>query len=70
MTVLNGNALNSESNNAGEYALSNIELERRSIRKKQNLKSVLTSIISTLVLLGVCIVALAMSPGWPRVRET
>ena len=70
MTVLNGNALNSESNNAGEYALSNIELERRSIRKKQNLKSVLTSIISTLVLLGVCVAALAMSPGWPRVRET
>ena len=41
----------------GTCALSNIELERRAIRKKQNLKSVLTSIISTLVLLGVCIVA-------------
>lgn len=54
----------------GTCVLSNIELERRAIRKKRNLKSVLTSIISTLVLLGVCIVALAMSPGWPRVHET
>lgn len=81
MTVLTGNTIDSAENksqksidhmqrNAEHYVLSDIEIERRSIRKRQNLQSVTTSITSTFVFLGICIFALALSPGWPRVRET
>ena len=62
---------NTASNASVENAnVSEVELNRRLIRKKQNLRSVGISILSTVVLVGVVVIALAMSPGWPRVRET
>ncbi len=63
--------VNTSSNASVENAnVSEVELNRRLIRKKQNLRSVGISILSTVVLVGVVVIALAMSPGWPRVRET
>lgn len=86
MTVLTGNTAETRTNkttssenynantasnaNVENSNVSEVELNRRLIRKKQNLRSVGISILSTVVLVGVVVIALAMSPGWPRVRET
>lgn len=86
MTVLTGNTAETRTNkttsaedynantasnaNVENANVSEVELNRRLIRKKQNLRSVGISILSTVVLVGVVVIALAMSPGWPRVRET
>ncbi len=86
MTVLTGNTAETRTNkttsaenynantasnaNVENSSVSEVELNRRLIRKKQNLRSVGISILSTVVLVGVVVIALAMSPGWPRVRET
>ena len=50
--------------------ISRIERSRRAFRKNQQLKSVLTSMVSTVVLALVIAVGLHLSPGWPRVKET
>ncbi|MFU0663180.1 amino acid ABC transporter permease [Gardnerella vaginalis] len=86
MTVLTGNTAETRTNkttsaenynantasnaNVENSSVSEVELNRRLIRKKQNLRSVGISILSTVVLVGVVVISLAMSPGWPRVRET
>jgi polar amino acid transport system permease protein len=51
-------------------AVSDVELEREEYRRKQNMRSVLTSIVSTLVFVAVVAVGLHNSPGWPRVKES
>lgn len=66
----NYNANTASNANVENANVSEVELNRRLIRKKQNLRSVGISILSTVVLVGVVVIALAMSPGWPRVRET
>ena len=66
----NYNANTASNANVENSSVSEVELNRRLIRKKQNLRSVGISILSTVVLVGVVVIALAMSPGWPRVRET
>lgn len=86
MTALTGNTAETRTNkttsaedynvntsskaNVENANVSKVERNRRLIRKKQNLRSVGISILSTVVLVGVVVITLAMSPGWPRVRET
>lgn len=86
MTALTGNTAETRTNkttsaedynvntsskaNVENANVSEVERNRRLIRKKQNLRSVGISILSTVVLVGVIVITLAMSPGWPRVRET
>ena len=50
--------------------ISEIELSRRAYRRQQQVRSVLTSLVSTIVLTAIIIIGLKMSPGWPRVKET
>lgn len=50
--------------------VSALELERRAFRRARGRRSVLVSILSTLVFAGVLAVVLMSSPGWTRVRET
>lgn len=52
------------------HQTSEVELSRRAYRKRQQLKSVITSLISTIVLAAIIVVGLEMTPGWPRVKET
>ncbi|MCH4208962.1 amino acid ABC transporter permease [Bifidobacterium sp.] len=59
-----GDALN------GGYAVSQVELGRRGFRRSQQIKSVITSIVSTIVLAVIIIVGLELSPGWSHVKET
>ena len=56
--------------NLAGHQTSEVELSRRAYRKRQQLKSVITSLISTIVLAAIIVVGLEMSPGWPRVKET
>lgn len=53
-----------------EHQVSEAELSRRAYRKKQQLQSVMTSLISTIVFVAIIVIGLKMSPGWPRVKET
>lgn len=53
-----------------EHQVSEVELSRRTYRKKQQLQSVMTSLISTIVFVAIIVIGLKMSPGWPRVKET
>lgn len=53
-----------------EHQVSEVELARRTYRKKQQLQSVMTSLISTIVFVAIIVIGLKMSPGWPRVKET
>lgn len=53
-----------------EHQVSEVELFRRAYRKKQQLQSVMTSLISTIVFVAIIVIGLKMSPGWPRVKET
>lgn len=52
------------------HQVSEVELSRRAYRKKQQLQSVMTSLISTIVFVAIIVIGLKMSPGWPRVKET
>lgn len=53
-----------------KHQVSEVELARRAYRKKQQLQSVVTSLISTIVFVAIIVIGLKMSPGWPRVKET
>lgn len=50
--------------------VSEVELGRRAYRKQQTRKSVVVSLISTLVFAAVIAIILANSPGWAVTRET
>lgn len=52
------------------YEISPVEQERQAFRKRQGARSVVISIISTLVLAAIIVVTLKLAPGWPRVQET
>jgi len=49
---------------------SSIELGRRAVRRRQSIRSVLISIVSTLVLAIVVWITLINTPGWARVQQT
>ncbi|QBE47781.1 amino acid ABC transporter permease [Leucobacter triazinivorans] len=55
---------------AAPFEPSRIELERRAYRRARKQRSILVSVVSTLVFAGVIAVVLVNSPGWDRVRET
>nr|WP_125100668.1 amino acid ABC transporter permease [Leucobacter chromiireducens] len=50
--------------------MSAIELERRAYRRSRKQRSLLVSLVSTLVFAGVIALVIVNSPGWERVRET
>ncbi|HEX5729196.1 amino acid ABC transporter permease [Microbacterium sp.] len=50
--------------------VSPVELERRAYRKRQGAKSVVISLISTLVLAAIVWVVVLNTPGWARVQES
>ncbi|WP_431194087.1 amino acid ABC transporter permease [Leucobacter chromiireducens] len=54
----------------GGFAVSAIELERRAYRRSRKQRSLLVSLVSTLVFAGVIALVIVNSPGWERVRET
>lgn len=45
-----------------EHQVSEVELSRRAYRKKQQLQSVMTSLISTIVFVAIIVIGLKMSP--------
>ncbi|WP_159794757.1 amino acid ABC transporter permease [Puerhibacterium puerhi] len=51
------------------HAPSALELERRAFRKRQGYRSVAVSLVSTLVFVGVVVLVLRATPGWPRVAD-
>src|SRR6187551_2116032 len=51
-------------------SVSAVEAERRAFRKRQGTKSVVISLISTVVLAAVVWVTLISTPGWERVKAT
>jgi len=56
------------SDRAGE--VSEIELGRRAYRRTRKRRSILVSVLSTLVFAAVLVLVLLNSPGWARVRES
>lgn len=50
--------------------VSEVEQEREEFRRKENLRSHLTSIASTLLFVAIVAITLRLSPGWPRVKES
>ncbi|WEV59459.1 amino acid ABC transporter permease [Bifidobacterium sp. ESL0728] len=50
--------------------ISAVELERQGYIRRQNLRSVGISIVSTLVLAALIVIGLKVSPGWPNVRQS
>ncbi|MBW3092686.1 amino acid ABC transporter permease [Bifidobacterium sp. 82T10] len=50
--------------------VSEVELSRRAYRRRQQLKSVVTSLVSTIALAVIVVTGLQLSPGWPRVKQT
>lgn len=61
---------NPDTRTARAFEPSPIELERRAYRRARGRRSVLISIVSTLVFAGAMILVLVNSPGWERVRDT
>ena len=53
-----------------EEQVSAVEAEREEYRKKERLRSILTSIGSSLALIAIVVITLKLSPGWPRVKES
>lgn len=51
-------------------AVSDVELEREEYRRRQNVRSHLTSVVSSLVFVGLVAFGLSNSPGWPRVQQS
>ena len=52
------------------YEVSEIEQERAEFRRMENLRSHLTSVVSSLLFVVLVVVVLKNSPGWPRVKES
>lgn len=48
--------------------MSGVELDRRATRRNEHIRSILVSIVSSVVLALVIVVGLKMSPGWSRVQ--
>ena len=52
------------------YEVSPVEQERQVFRKRQGRRSIIISIVSTLVLAAAIVVTLNLAPAWPRVQQT
>lgn len=65
---MNRDAPGGEFDRAGE--VSAIELGRRAYRRTRKRRSILVSVLSTLVFAAVLVLVLLNSPGWARVRES
>ena len=52
------------------FTVSDVELGRERYRKQQGLKSVLTSLVSTVVFVVLVVTVLKLSPGWAQVKES
>ena len=50
--------------------VSEVEREREAYRKKERIKSIVTSVVSSLAFVAVVVITLRSSPGWPRVKES
>ena len=50
--------------------VSAVEREREEYRRRERLRSRLTSVASSLLFVGLVVVVLHNSPGWPRVKES
>ena len=46
------------------------ELDRRGLRRQQQLRRTLLATVVTVVVFGLLVVGMVSSPGWPRVHET
>jgi len=53
-----------------DYDVSAVEREREEFRRKENLRSHLTSVVSSVMFVLLVYVVLKNSPGWPRVKES
>lgn len=51
-------------------AVSDVELEREEYRRRQNVRSHLTSVVSSLAFVDLVAFGLSNSPGWPRVQQS
>lgn len=51
-------------------SVSDVELQREEYRKKENIRSVIKSIVSTIVFVAIVVLTLQNSPGWPKVKES
>lgn len=59
-----------ESRPGRAFEPSQIELERRAYRRARGRRSILISVVSTLIFAAVIVLVLVNSPGWTRVRDT
>lgn len=59
-----------KNDNSVDSAVSDVELGRQATRRNEQMKSVITSVVSSLVLALVIVSGLKLSPGWPRVKES
>ncbi|RVU96794.1 amino acid ABC transporter permease [Coriobacteriales bacterium OH1046] len=50
--------------------VSEVERERAGFRRKESMRSVATSIVSTIIFVALVVAVLKSSPGWPRVKES
>lgn len=53
-----------------DWSPSERQLERQAIRRRLNRRSALVATAATVLVLGLAIVGVLASPGWPRVQET
>ena len=52
------------------YEVSAVEEERAQFRRKEALRSHITSVVSSLIFVALVVIVLKNSPGWPRVKES
>ena len=52
------------------YEVSAVEEERAQFRRKEALRSHITSVVSSLIFVALFVIVLKNSPGWPRVKES
>ena len=52
------------------YEVSAVEREREEFRRRERLRSQLTSVVSSLLFVALVALVLKNSPGWPRVKES
>ncbi|MGK0741771.1 amino acid ABC transporter permease [Leucobacter sp. Z1108] len=62
--------MTSATDTARPFEPSPLELERRAFRRARKQRSILVSVLSTVVFAAVLALALTSSPGWERVRDT
>jgi polar amino acid transport system permease protein len=55
---------------ATDWSPSERQQERLRVRRRLDRRALLVATVASVVLLGVLVVGLVSSPGWPRVRET